>query len=313
VDRCKQHLETLDKDTLVTYWHIGDELVKDGYNPKEEQWNGKKTKGRISILGKKINHSQQTISQAYRLRITYSDLTSVTSKVKSWYEWTHPHKPSKQQFDYQLYNVWKTFKLNLNFGERYLGETPPELIANLLYYYTNEGDWVLDPMAGGGVTIDICKLMKRNCLAFDINPIRDDIESHDILRKFSLKQQMDFVFLDPPYFNLIEEYPLNNFTKDYNAFKQAMKISLLRIQAILKSTGKVAILLKPMNRKMLNGDWLDLTIDVVCIARKLKYKLVKRICAPLSTEQFKKFNVSQAKKQKVMLNILRDIIILEKT
>ena len=110
MDRCKQHLETLDKDTLVTYWHIGDELVKDGYNPKEEQWNGKKTKGRISILGKKINHSQQTISQAYRLRITYSDLTSVASKVKSWHEWTHPHKPSKQQFDYQLYNLWKTFK-----------------------------------------------------------------------------------------------------------------------------------------------------------------------------------------------------------
>ena len=313
MDRCKQHLETLDKDTLVTYWHVGDELVRDGYDPKEEEWRGRKTKGRLSLLSKKIGKSRQTVSQAYHLRLKYSDPANAVSTVKSWHAWINRHRKEKSTFEYQLYNVWKTFKLNLNFGERYLGETPPELIANLLYYYTKEGDYVLDPMAGGGVTIDICKLMKRNCLAFDINPIRDDIESHDILRKFSLKQQMDFVFLDPPYFNLIEEYPLNNFTKDYTAFKQAMKISLLRIQAILKSTGKVAILLKPMNRKMLNGDWLDLTIDVVCIARKLKYKLVKRICAPLSTEQFKKFNVSQAKKQKVMLNILRDIIILEKT
>ena len=314
MDRCKQHLDTLDKDTLVIYWHIGDELVKDGYDPKKEQWNGKKTKGMVSILAKTINRSLTTIREAYLLRVNYADLHNAIVKVKSWYQWVNRYTTNKvtKPFDYQLYNVWKTFKLNLNFGKRYLGETPPELIANLLYYYTKEGDYVLDPMAGGGVTIDVCKTMNRNCIAFDISPTREDIQQNDIIVKLPVDYKVNFIFLDPPYYKQ-NAYEDCAFTKSLTEFYQAMNTTLNRCYQALEADGFLALLLKPMGlRESGDFEWEDLTLKCHALAEKIGFKLVKRIVAPLSTQQYTPEDVARAKKGCYMLNTLRDLVVYQK-
>lgn len=220
----------------------------------------------------------------------------------------------------ELYNVWSVGRLDPD-QLKYPGQTPLSIVENLVYYYTSPPQTeslsiakVLDPMAGSGIVRDACRNLMRRYMMYDINPLREDIPIHqnDILQGFPDKAKgTDFVYFDPPYFNLMSEYPDNDFTKDYESFIGAMETSLKNIKAILKKGGKVALVLKPMNEKMMEGEWLDMTIDCVTIAKSLGYKLIKRICAPLSTQQFQAHDVSRIKESKVMLNTLRDIVILE--
>lgn len=76
---------------------------------------------------------------------------------------------------------------------------------NLLYYFTEEEDLVVDPMAGSGVTIDACLIMNRKCRAYDNNPDaldeRPDILRNDITRGFPKQvrsKKQDLVVFDPP-------------------------------------------------------------------------------------------------------------------
>lgn len=222
----------------------------------------------------------------------------------------------------QFYNVWSVGKLSPD-QMKYPGQTPKEIIENLVYYYTDpphvnprlKFSKVIDPMAGSGIVRDVCKNLLRRYILYDIKPLREDIPIHknDILGGFPDKaKDTDLVYFDPPYYNLMSEYPENAFNESYESFLQAMETSLENILSILNEEGKVALILKPMNVEMMSGEWLDLTIDCVSIARSLGYKLVKRLSAPLSTQQFGPNDVTRAKELKVTLNTLRDIVILEK-
>lgn len=223
--------------------------------------------------------------------------------------------------DLQYYNVWNTGKLS-DTQLKYPGQTPIELIENIIYYYTTPPQTnplifskIVDPMAGSGAVRDVCKKLLRRYMLFDIRPLRQDIPiiQNDILKGFPEKaNNTDLVYFDPPYYNLMSEYPDNEFTKTYQSFLNAMDVSLKNIRGILKPTGKIALVLKPMNEKMYEGEWLDMTIDTVILAKNLGYKILKRIAAPLSTQQFTGSDVALAKKKNSMLNTLRDIVILER-
>lgn len=222
----------------------------------------------------------------------------------------------------QFYNIWSVGKLSPD-QMKYPGQTPQEIIENLVYYYTDPPQInphlklskVIDPMAGSGIVRDVCKNLLRRYILFDIKPLREDIPIHknDILEGFPDEaKDADLVYFDPPYYSLRSEYPKNAFNESYESFLQAMETSLENILSILNEEGKVALILKPMNVEMLSGDWLDLTIDCVSIARNLGYKLVKRLSAPLTTQQFGPNDVTRAKELKVTLNTLRDIVIFKK-
>ncbi len=49
------------------------------------------------------------------------------------------------------------------------------------YYFSDQGDLVLDPMAGGGVVADTCLALNRRCWSFDMDDrpdTRSEIESY---------------------------------------------------------------------------------------------------------------------------------------
>ena len=81
----------------------------------------------------------------------------------------------------------------------YAGVTPSFVIWNLLQRYTKPGDTVLDPMAGSGTTVDVCKDLDRKCLAFDLQSTRPEIQKADARRIPVAKDSVDFIFMDPPY------------------------------------------------------------------------------------------------------------------
>lgn len=54
---------------------------------------------------------------------------------------------------------------------RYFGKFPSTIAAHLIIEYTNEGDIVMDPMAGSGTTALEAKLLNRKCKSYDVNPL----------------------------------------------------------------------------------------------------------------------------------------------
>jgi len=91
--------------------------------------------------------------------------------------------------------------------KNYIGATPSWVIWQLLQRYTREKDVIVDPMCGGGTTIDVSIDLGRLGRGFDLAPSRDDIQQADA-RALPMKDQLaDFVFIDPPYSTHIEYSP----------------------------------------------------------------------------------------------------------
>jgi DNA modification methylase len=98
-------------------------------------------------------------------------------------------------WDYPRQSYGKTPKGN----NKYPGVTPAFIIWNLIQRYTEPGDIVLDPMAGSGTTLDVCKEENRRAICYDIAPTRPDIIQNDS-RKIPLPDNyVDMIFVDSPY------------------------------------------------------------------------------------------------------------------
>jgi len=116
-------------------------------------------------------------------------------------------------------------------NNKYPGVTPAFIIYNLIKRYTDPGDTVLDPMAGSGTTLDVCREEGRKCIAYDIAPTRPDIAQCDA-RKLPLEDNsIDMIFIDSPYGDNIRynEHPdcigkISAETEDfYNELEKVMK------------------------------------------------------------------------------------------
>ena len=67
------------------------------------------------------------------------------------------------------YDVW-SFRHDRAFGIPHPGSIPPALVAHTLHYYTSPGALVVDPMAGGGTTLDVCESMGRHAWLMTSTP-----------------------------------------------------------------------------------------------------------------------------------------------
>ena len=101
------------------------------------------------------------------------------------------------------YDVW-SFRHDRAFGIPHAGAIPPAIVAHTLYYYSLPNALVIDPMAGGGTTLDVCESMGRRCLAYDIQPKRPEVHAHDIRNGFpAAAAGCDLIFCDPPYHTML--------------------------------------------------------------------------------------------------------------
>ena len=101
------------------------------------------------------------------------------------------------------YDVW-AFRHDRAFGIPHPGSIPPAIVAHTLHYFTSPDALVVDPMAGGGTTLDVCQSMGRRCLAYDVAPVRPEIQLHDVRNGFpSEARGCDLIFCDPPYHTML--------------------------------------------------------------------------------------------------------------
>lgn len=106
-----------------------------------------------------------------------------------------PRLEATTLWDFPRQSYGKTQKGN----NKYPGVTPAFIIYNMIKRYTRPGDLVVDPMAGSGTTLDVCREEKRRCVVYDVVPTRPEIIQNDA-RKIPLKDETaDMVFIDSPY------------------------------------------------------------------------------------------------------------------
>jgi len=127
-------------------------------------------------------------------------------------------------------------------NNKYAGVTPALIIYNMIWRYTEPGDLVVDPMAGSGTTIDVCKEEKRIAIGYDIHSTRKDIIKNDA-REIPLgDNSVDMVFIDSPYGDNIryneEQGNIGNISSESEEFYDELEKVMKESKRILKE-GKV--------------------------------------------------------------------------
>jgi ParB-like chromosome segregation protein Spo0J len=143
-------------------------------------------------------------------------------------------------------SVW-SFGKRVNYAgdANFHGNSPTQIVENTILLYTNEGDTVLDPMAGSGTVPDVCQATNRICRAFDLSPVRDDIETQDARQMDKVADNsIDFIFWHPPYWDLVKysdkEADLSQMT--WEAFNEAIAQIISECYRILKPEKFICIL-----------------------------------------------------------------------
>jgi len=133
-------------------------------------------------------------------------------------------KLNPDNFELECTTVW-SFARRGNWAthtSKYRGNWAPEVVRNLILRYSKEGDFLLDPMVGGGTSAIEAKLLNRNLLALDINPNAIELtkKAVDFECEFNPKikimqndcrdlsflkdESIDLVLFHPPYADIIK-------------------------------------------------------------------------------------------------------------
>ncbi len=213
------------------------------------------------------------------------------------------------------YDVW-SFRHDRAFGIPHPGSIPPALVAHTLHYYTSPGALVVDPMAGGGTTLDVCASMGRRCLAYDLHPTRPEIHPHDVRRGLPPEATgCNLIFCDPPYHTMLaRQYPRDGIAtaplSDWMAFLHDLARHAF---TALQPGGYLALLLAPQTEKDLPAGfgYLDHAFFGYTAATRAGFLPERRISCPMDGAYLPQ-HVRRARSEGRLLGQVRDLLIMRK-
>ncbi len=213
------------------------------------------------------------------------------------------------------YDVW-SFKHDRAFGIPHPGTIPPGIVAHTLHYFTEPGGRVVDPMAGGGTTLDVCESMGRQCLAYDIDPVRPEIQHHDARMMFPPEAaNCDLVFCDPPYHTMLARRYAETSVSDtpLTSWISFLDVLARNAFATLRPGGRVALLLANQTEKDLPAGhgYLDHAFLGYGALIAAGFLPERRISCPMDGSYLPQ-HVRQARLEGRMLGQVRDLIIARK-
>lgn len=213
------------------------------------------------------------------------------------------------------YDVW-SFRHDRAFGIPHPGSIPPAIVAHALHYFTPPGGLVVDPMAGGGTTLDVCQSMGRRCLAYDLVPSRPEIGRHDIRAGFPPEAHgCDLVFCDPPYHTMLaHEYAAESVASaPLNAWMEFLHGLARHAFAVTRPGGYLALLLAPQTEKDLpvGYGYLDHAFFGYIAASRAGFLPERRISCPMDGAYLPQ-QVSRARVEGRMLGQVRDLLVFRR-
>lgn len=174
----------------------------------------------------------------------FKDFNEVVTEDQLKYLARLLHQRNKGMDPYEGTTVW-SFPVSGKGGDhRFAGHSPPQILENLLHFYTNPGDLVLDPMAGSGITIDVCERMEYPYKAYDLSPYHDKIEENDATKGIPLPDNnVDFVFWHPPYGNLYHYSRKKTDLSNVENFEELFEIVAEELYRVLKPGKYISVLI----------------------------------------------------------------------
>jgi SAM-dependent methyltransferase len=156
--------------------------------------------------------------------------------------------PRKPPLSPQVTTLWDYPSQHYGEGEQgsasFRGATPSYVIWNVVTRFSKEGETVLDPFAGSGTTLDVCKDTNRKGIGYDVAPARADIENADA-RSIPLKQKsVDLIFFDPPYADNLDysdDARCLGKLKPDGRFQRAMRLVIAECARVLRDDRVLAI------------------------------------------------------------------------
>lgn len=215
-------------------------------------------------------------------------------------------------FEVPVYNVWK--QQTKTAGVDHFGNSEIRWLDNLLYLYTEPFDVVIDPFAGGGSTIDLCKKRLRRYLVSDRAPIvdRNDIRQHDITTGLLKPPQwgdVRLVYLDPPYWKQAEGRYSQDATDlanmDLAEFTTTLA-GLIKAYAAKLSNAYIALIIQPTQWNAPERRFVDHIGDML---RAVKLPVEMRFSVPYESQQCNAQMVEWAKANKRCLVLSREIVV----
>jgi len=237
-------------------------------------------------------------------------------------------------FDLECTTVWSFQRRGkwATHNSKYRGNWAPEVVRNLILRYSNEGDYLLDPMIGGGTTAIECKLLNRNLLALDINPEavqltkqllefesefnpKIKVELNDSRKLDILKDEsIDFILTHPPYVDIIKysdkkiKEDLSNI-HDIDEFCDEIEKVALEFYRVLKTGKYCAILIGDTRR---NKMYQPLAYKVMERFLKVGFKLKEDIIKHQHNCKATGFWVNRSKEYNFLLIMHEHLFVFQK-
>jgi len=262
-------------------------------------------------------HTLQAISEALTIPVkTIHDWLGDLCDIGHLSESAQAIASHAVDFTIPLYNIWK--QQGKTQGSSHFGNSEVRWVDNLLYLYTHPFDVVVDPFAGGGSTIDICKKRLRRYFVSDRKPIIErekEIRCHDLtegLPKVPRWQDVQLVYLDPPYWKQAEgaysDGPTDLANMELEEFHSTLAKIITAFGRKLPSKAHIALLMQPTQWKAPDHRY---THHVFEMARRVKLPVAMCISCPYESQQCTAQMVDWAKAARQVLVLTRELVVWE--
>jgi len=275
---------------------------------------------RIGLGGKDLYRQARAVWKAAgegdaRARAGVAQVDAGVKTIHAAYKDLRRRDTFAQDFRPTPYDVW-SFRHDRAFGVPHPGSIPPGLVAHALHYFTEPGDLVVDPMAGGGTTLDVALAMNRRCLAYDLDPVRPDIAPRDARDGFAPEALgCDLVFCDPPYHSMLaRKYPRSSVAAapldEWSRFLAELAASAY---LTLRPGGHFALLLATQTEKDLprGHGYIDHVFLGYRAGLDAGFLPERRISCPMSGD-YTPQQVRRARVEGRLLGQVRDLLVLRK-
>jgi len=272
-------------------------------------------------MGRDAVHDVLCQYGSFRLGTNPGDFSEIEDEAERLAEIERTNRAAAEyrtDFEVPIYNVWK--QQNKSDGPKHFGNSEARWLDNLLYLYTQPFEVVIDPFAGGGSAIDVCKKRLRRYWASDRKPIVErehEIRKHDLTEGLpALPRWADvaLVYLDPPYWKQAEgqysEDAEDLANMELGAFTKTLARIISDFSKKLKPGAAIALLMQPTQWNAPERAYTDHILDV---ARELngakRLRLDMRFSAPYESQQCNAQMVEWAKENRRCLVLTREIVV----